>query len=104
MVVAGFFLATLVAPVILAYLLRKTRAWWLAGVALAGYGVYLLLTLDHADHHGDDGFGAWYGIGNFFQTVYGVFLLVYASIVLLASRVGRKAALTPPPIPPAKLV
>jgi hypothetical protein len=104
MALAGFFLATLVAPAVLTFVLRRTPAWWVAGVAIAGVGVYLLLTLDHGDHHGEDGIGAWYEIGNFIQKIYGVLMLVYAALLLLAGRAGRKSVRKPPPIPPAKVV
>ncbi len=100
----GFVLATLVAPAILNFGLRKTRIWAAPGLALVGFAVYLFATLDHGDHHGDDGMGAWVGIGNFIQAAYGVFMLVYAAILLALARVGRKAALKPPPIAPARVV
>jgi hypothetical protein len=104
MAVALFFIATLVAPAVAAYALRRTPAWWFSGAALAGFGVYLFGTLDHTDHHGEGGMGGWTAIGNFIQVAYGMFLLVYALILVIAARVGRRAVRRPPRIPPAKVV
>ena len=100
----GLILATLVAPAILNYGLRRTRMWAATGLALAGFAVYLFATLDHGDHHGDSGMGAWYEIGNLIQVAYGVFMLLYAGVLLALARIGRKAALKPPPIAPARIV
>ena len=96
----AFLLATIVVPAVLAYLLRRTLAWWVAGVAVAGLGVYLLSTLDHERHNGVE--GAWSGIGNFVQEAYGEFMLVYAAILLLVVWAGRRGPRLPPS-PPAKL-
>jgi hypothetical protein len=103
MAVAGFFIATLVAPAVLTFVLRRTLAWWVAGVAIAGFGAYLLLTLDHGDHNVTHDMSA-IDIGAMLQVGYGVFLLVYAALLLLAARARRKASRQPPPIPPARVV
>lgn len=103
--VAGFILATLFAPAVLAYVLRRTRVWWLAAIAIAGVGVYLLLTLDPPrEHHSEDYWGAWVDLGNALQKAYAVVMFVYAVVLLLAARAGRKARPEPPPIPPAIVV
>lgn len=97
MLLAAFLLVTIVVPVAVARALRRTRAWWGVGVIVAAFGAFLLATLDHGDHHGDDGMGAWYDIGNAMQKAYGVFMFVFAAVLLLASHAGRKAARQPRP-------
>lgn len=104
MLVSAILLLTLFAPGIVAYKLRRTRAWWVTGIAVALGGVYLFLTLDHADHHGEPGYGYWYGVGNFIQICFGVFLLVYALILLAAAREGRKSRPKEPAIPRAQVL
>jgi hypothetical protein len=107
MVVYLFFVATLFVPGVLGGVLRHTRAWWVAGLAAALCGVYLLLNLDHTDP-GGEGFRAWHDIGNFIQIVYGAFLIAYGAIVsalVCASRRARRnSPPIPPPIPPARVI
>lgn len=77
-----FLFATLVAPIFVAYFLRRGKLWWLTSALVACVGAYLLITVDHTPHHGDDSVvGAWDGIGNFLQLAYGGAMLVYALIL-----------------------
>jgi hypothetical protein len=80
MVIAALLLATIVAPVALAYGLRRTRAWWVAGLLVAGFGMYLLLPIE---------LGAYGGAGDLLVQVFAVLLFVHAAILLLASRSAR---------------
>lgn len=99
MALVGFLLATLVAPALLSWRLRRTRAWWLAGVTLAGFGVYLLVTSGHGHPHGGRLSEV---IGKALQTIYGGVMLGYAGLLLLVARAGRKSRREPPPPgPPA---
>jgi hypothetical protein len=89
---AGFVLLTLFVPGIATLYLQTTRVWWLPGVALIGVAMYLFATLDTADH-GDDGIGASGGIGNAIQNMYGLAMLIYAAILLVAAwRRSKRAA------------
>lgn len=103
MVVYLFFLATLFAPGVLGGVLRRTRVWWVAGVAAALCGVYLLSTLDHTDP-GGEGFRAWHDIGNYMQIGYGVFMIAYGAFVFALVCASRRARPTSPPIPPARII
>jgi hypothetical protein len=94
----GFFLVTLVAPGVLAYLLRNTRARWLPAFALTAFGVYCFATLDTEPSSG------LAEIANFIQAAYGVGMLVYAAILIVAAYVSTKMPRPQPPIPRAKLV
>lgn len=77
-----FLFATLVAPIFVAYFLRRGKLWWLASALVACVGAYLLITVDHTPHHGDDSVvGAWDSIGTFLQLAYGGAMLVYALIL-----------------------
>jgi hypothetical protein len=103
LVIFGFFVATVCLPAVLAFVLQRTPAWWLPAVALAGFGVYLLSTIDQTEHKGAEGASGALGdgLGNVFQKAYGVFMLVYAALLWVSARRRRKA---PAPIPPAKVV
>lgn len=81
----ALLLATVVAPVALAYRLCRTRAWWVAGSLVAGVGLYLLLPIEVS---------AYGGAGDRFVQVIGVLLLAQAAILLLASRSARIRART----------
>jgi hypothetical protein len=106
LVIFAFLVATVVLPAVLAFVLRRTPAWWIPGIALAGFGVYLLSTVDHTEYKGVEGASGALGsgLGDLLQKAYGVFMLVYAVVLFFAARERRKAARTPPPIPPAKVV
>ncbi len=104
-VLTAFLLATIAVPPVLAFALRRTRVWWLAGAALAAVGVYLLATLEHDGDHGDGGI-AGYSIGNLLQLVYGAWLLLYAAILGAVASSMRRTAIerSKPPIPTARVV
>lgn len=76
----ALLLASVVAPVALAYRLCRTRAWWVAGLLVAGVGLYFLLPVEVS---------AYGGAGDRFVQVIGVLLLAHAAILLLASRNAR---------------
>ena len=76
----ALLLATIVAPVALAYRLCRTQAWWVPGLLVAGVGAYLLLPIE---------VGTYGGAGDRFVQVLGVLLLVHAAILVLASRSAR---------------
>lgn len=76
----ALLLATVVAPAALAYRLYRTRAWWVAGLLVAGVGLYLLLPMEVS---------AYGGAGDRFVQVTGILLLAHAAILLLASRSAR---------------
>ncbi len=97
-IVVGFFLVTLVAPGVLAYLLRNTRARWLPAFALVAFGSYCFATLETEPSSG------LAEIGNFIQEAYGVAMLVYAAILIVAACVARKSPRPQPPIPRAKII
>lgn len=80
----ALLLATVVVLAALAYWLRRTRAWWVAGLLVASVGAYLLLPTS-----------AYGGAGDRFAQVIGVLLLVHAAILLLASRRARSGHARP---------
>jgi hypothetical protein len=82
MVMVALLLATVVAPVALAYRLCRTRAWWVAGSIVACAGVYLLLPVK----------SPYGGAGDPFVQGIGVVLLAHAAILLLTSRSARSRA------------
>ena len=103
----GLAVAVFVGPAVLAYALRKTSAWWLAGTGTAVFGVARFLTLDHTDHHGEGSAGAagMSAIGNAVQVMFGVFMLLYALVLVLASHSSRKAAFAArPQLPTATML
>jgi hypothetical protein len=77
MVMVALLLATVVAPVALAYWLRRTRAWWVAGLLVAAVGLYFLLPIEVSVYR---------GAGERFVWGIGALLLAHAAILLLASR------------------
>jgi len=104
LILVGFFVVTLVAPAVLAFALRRTPAWWVPGVALAGFGAYLLIPADHHDYRGEGSGGAGYyaGVGDLVGRIYGICLVIYAAYLFMGARASRRAARQPPKLPPAK--
>ena len=83
-------IAALLAPILLAYLLRPTRIWWLPGV-LPWAGAVFLYSKRNLDHPGDvGGIGAMANsilvLGALGLVLYGVVLLVTTYLVRRARR------------------
>jgi hypothetical protein len=97
-IVVGFFVLTLVAPGVLAYWLRATRARWLPAFGLGAFGVYCFATLDTEPSSG------LAELANVIQAAYGVAMLVYAAVLIVAAYVASKSPRPQPPIPRARVV
>ncbi|HEY1551963.1 MAG TPA: hypothetical protein VGG28_29255 [Kofleriaceae bacterium] len=91
-IVVEFFLLTLVAPGVLAYVLRTTRARWLPSFALVTFAVYCFASV--APEPCSDATR----LENFVREAYGAVMLGYSLLVIVATWGARRP---PPPIPRA---
>jgi hypothetical protein len=85
----------LVAPAVLTYALRRTRAWWVGGAALAGFAMLLLVLALQDEAHIRGARGDWgNGLDLLFDRyimIFSVGLIVYAAVVLFLTHRGRKS-------------
>jgi hypothetical protein len=110
----GVLVVLFVIPALAATVLRRTRVWWLPGVAVTAVGVYLLATshedMPHYDGSGEGMAALSYGaVGDTIGLAASVVVLVFAGMLLLLPFLSRKAAEPPPTtispnIPPARAV
>ena len=79
--------AALLVPIVLAYLLRATRAWWLPGL-LPWVGAVALYSKRDLDHPGDvGGLGAF---GNGVLVLGALGLVLYGIVLLVTTYVVRR--------------
>lgn len=81
MVAIVIILVMIAVPAVIARALRRTRAWWLVGLAILGFGIWALVDAGRTPvHHDDQSYLNGYGVAaegflGILATIYGLVLL-----------------------------
>ena len=76
----AFVVITLVVPIAVAALLRRTPLWWLSSVAVALVGWYVAYRAEPAGGE---------GLGDVLERLYGLGMIAFAGLLLIATVVSR---------------